>query len=58
MSYAPDLEQARKDDPSGYFCGECREVNDLADDCGFFYVGGKALCGVCYGDSGHQTAER
>lgn len=33
-----DVKAARRDDPNGRTCHFCSRPNDLADDCGFWYI--------------------
>lgn len=53
-----DIERARWEQPHGKFCGCCKNINDWANDAGWFWVNEEALCEKCYRASGFQTAER
>lgn len=54
---AAELAAAKQADPNGATCGFCGKPNDLADDCGFYYLAKlpeypeKLLpaCAACYG---------
>ena len=52
------LDEARLEDPSGYYCYQCKEVNTNVDDCGFWYqktLDGSysPLCEKCFDWSKH-----
>jgi len=61
-----DLELAKIDDPDGIICGHCGNVNDFADDIGFWYVSQEDIkapllpcCLACWnGEVGRRDIER
>ncbi len=48
------------EDPHGALCGHCGwRPNFWYDDCGWFHVGRKPICGHCWHEQGHQlTGDR
>jgi hypothetical protein len=52
------LEEVQQEYPEGTYCTKCNKLNDLWDDCGWYYAPTGAVCKECFKALGLTTCER